>query len=77
MNAVKALFVAGIALLVANPAFAGRDEAQMMQQQRAIQHLRGGQGLAGPVGAPGRIGPGSERSAQARNLGHPTERIRP
>lgn len=73
MKTLKLFLLAGAAIAVSTPVLAGRDQAQLMQQERAIQQLRSAQGLAGPVGARGAMGPGTPAE---RNLGHPTERVR-
>jgi hypothetical protein len=76
MNILKAIVIAGTALAVSGPALAGRDQIQIMQQERAVKQMRAQQGLAGPVGAQGMIGPGTKSSPRAWNIGHPTERVR-
>jgi hypothetical protein len=79
MTILKALVIAGTALAITTPALAGRDEAQIMQQDRAVKRLQAERGLAGPVGEKGRVGPGtkSDRSdPRTWNFGHPTERLR-
>lgn len=77
MKLFKALMIAGMALAVASPALAGRTEDQIQQQDRAVKKARAQQqGLAGPVGERGRIGPGASADPRSYNFGHPTERIR-
>jgi hypothetical protein len=76
MNIVKAIVIAGMALAVSGPAFAGRDQTQIMQQERAVKKLQAEKGLAGPVGEQGKIGPGAKSSPRSYNIGHPTERVR-
>lgn len=76
MNIFKALVIAGTALAVSSPAFAGRDEAQIMQHDRAVKRLQAERGLAGPVGEKGKVGPGRQADPRTWNFGHPTERIR-
>jgi hypothetical protein len=76
MKILKFLIVAGTALVVSSPAFAGRDQSQIMQQERAMKQKQAGQGLAGPVGVQGKVGPGTQSSYINRNIGHPTERMR-
>lgn len=78
MNILKAAIIAGTALSVSSPAFAGRSEDQIMQHDRAVKQMqmRAQQGLSGPVGEQGRIGPGTKSSPRAWNIGHPTERVR-
>jgi hypothetical protein len=77
MNIVKTIVIAATALAVSGPAFAGRSEDQIQQHDRAVKQLRAQQqGLAGPVGERGRIGPGTRSEPQLYNFGHPTERVR-
>ena len=76
MNILKALVIAGTAFVVSSPAFAGRDQSQIIQQERAAKRLQAERGLAGPVGEQGRMGPGTKSDPRAWNFGHPTERVR-
>ena len=77
MKLFKALMIAGTALAVSSPAIAGRTEDQIQQQDRAINMVRAQQqGLAGPVGERGRIGPGASADPRSYNFGHPSERVR-
>ena len=77
MKLFKALMIAGTALAVSSPAIAGRTEDQIQQQDRAIKMVRAQQqGLAGPVGERGRIGPGASADPGSYNFGHPSERVR-
>jgi hypothetical protein len=76
MNILKAFVIAGTALAVSSPALAGRDQSQILQQERAVKQMRAEQGLAGPIGEAGRIGPGTKSSPHSYNVGHPTERVR-
>ena len=77
MKLFKALMIAGTALAVSSPAIAGRTEDQIQQQDRAIKMVRAQQqGLAGPVGERGRIGPGASADPRSYNFGHPSERVR-
>lgn len=76
MNILKAIVIAGTALAVSGPVFAGRDLSQIMQQERTVKQMRAQQGLAGSVGEQGRIGPGTKSSPQGWNVGHPSERVR-
>jgi hypothetical protein len=77
MTILKALVIVGAALAISTPALAGRDEAQIIQQERAAKRLQAERGLAGPVGESGRVGPGMSRSEpRSWNFGHPTERVR-
>ena len=74
MKTLTVLFLAGVAYLAGGPAFAGRDETQMIQLRQAIEakkaeNLARAQqaqtGLAGPTGAPGNVGPATQ-SARAK-----------
>ena len=76
MNILKAFVIAGTAVAVSSPAFAGRSEDQIMQHDRAVKRLQAERSLAGPVGEQGKMGPGSKASPHTWNFGHPTERIR-
>lgn len=79
MTILKAFVVAAAALAVSTPVFAGRDEAQIMQHDRAVKRLQAERALAGPVGEKGKVGPGmrSDRSdPRTWNFGHPTEKVR-
>lgn len=76
MNILRALVIAGTALAVSSSAFAGRDEAQIMQHDRAVKRLQAERSLAGPVGEKGKVGPGMKQDPRTWNFGHPTERIR-
>ena len=76
MNILKAFVIAGTAFAVSSPAFAGRSEDQIMQHDQAVKRMQSNRGLAGPVGAQGKMGPGSNADPRAYNFGHPTERIR-
>ena len=75
MKLLKTLVFAAIAVAISAPAFAGRDEAQMKAQERAAEKLRT-QGLAGPTGPQGQVGPTTRDGHACRNFGHPTERVR-
>lgn len=77
MKLLKLFVIAGTVLAVSGPAFAGRDEAQIKQQERAVQKMRSTQGLAGPTGPQGRVGPGTQQAGRVcKDFGHPTERVR-
>lgn len=85
MKLLKLFVIAATALALTGPAFAGRDQAQIMeqaraaqkmQQERAAQKLRAARGLAGPPGQQGMVGPGTQSSRLCRNFGHPSERVR-
>jgi hypothetical protein len=76
MNILKALVIAGTAFAVSSPAFAGRDQSQIIQHEQAVKRLQAERSLAGPVGERGRMGPGTKSDPRAYNYGHPTERVR-
>lgn len=78
MNIFKAAIIAGTAIAVSGPAFAGRSQDQIMQHDKAVKQMqmRTQQGLAGPVGEQGKVGPGTKATPRAWNVGHPTERVR-
>lgn len=81
MKILTAILLTGAALAAATPAFAGRDESQMMLLQQAIakqkaENLARAQqaqtGLAGPAGVPGKIGPGTQPVKATRDpTAHP------
>ncbi|MBI4291866.1 MAG: hypothetical protein HY661_10335 [Betaproteobacteria bacterium] len=50
MRLLKSFLIAGTALALTGPAFAGRDQAQIMQQERAAQRMRAAQATAAPAG---------------------------
>ncbi|HEY5898894.1 MAG TPA: hypothetical protein VIV54_15100 [Burkholderiales bacterium] len=78
MKSLKLIAAAVIAIGVAGPAYAGRDEVQIKQQEKAVKNLRAEQakGLAGATGPQGQVGPTTKRALLAVNIGHPTERVR-
>lgn len=76
MKVLKTILIAGTALAVAGPAFAGRDLSQIMQQEQAVKKMRATQGLAGPTGPQGQLGPTTQRGPAVYNVGHPSERVR-
>ena len=76
MNVLKAVIIGATALAISGPAFAGRTEDQIVQHDRAVKQMRQQQGLAGPVGEQGRIGPGAKATPHRYDMGHPTERVR-
>ena len=75
MKLLTSLVIAATAVAISAPAFAGRDQSQIMQQDRAIKKLRA-EGLAGPTGPKGQVGPTTHNGRVCRNIGHPTERVR-
>ena len=76
MKLLKLLVIAGTALAVTGLAFAGRDQSQIMLQERAAQKMRATQGLAGPAGPQGQVGPATQVGRVCKNFGHPSERVR-
>lgn len=69
MKILTAIVLGSVALVVASPAFAGRDLSQIMEQQRVVKakqaeqlaQVRQGQtGFAGATGTPGKVGPGAK-----------------
>ena len=86
MKSLKLIAIAITAAAIAGPAFAGRDEAQVMQQEKAVKKLRAAQaeqakaaeksGLAGSTGPQGEVGPATKRAPAPVNIGHPSERVR-
>ena len=81
MKSLKLIVIAAAAIVVAGPAFAGRDGAQIMQQEQAVKKLQAQQAekqkaLAGAVGPQGEVGPSSRRAPASYNIGHPADRVR-
>ena len=76
MKLVKSILIAGAALAIAAPAFAGRDGADQLVQERAVQKLKVQKGLAGPTGPEGQAAPTAKRGPASYNLGHPADRVR-
>lgn len=78
MKSLKLIIIAAASFAIAGPAFAGRDQSQILQQEKAVQKLRAEQAkaLAGPAGPQGTAGPTTQRAPASYNVGHPTERIR-
>jgi len=79
MKTSTTVLIAGIALALAGPAFAGRDQSQIVQQDRAnravqverlAQAQKAQQGLAGATGIPGKAGP-SGQPTQGKRLPPP------
>ena len=69
MKTSTTVLIAGITLALAGPSFAGRDQSQIVQQERAIkavqaqrlaQAQKAQQGLAGATGVPGKAGPSGQ-----------------
>jgi hypothetical protein len=75
MKLLKSLVIAATAAALSAPAFAGRDQSQIMQQDQAVKKMRA-EGLAGPTGPQGQVGPRSRDGRVCQNFGHPTERVR-
>lgn len=76
MKTLTAIFLTGVAFAVAIPAFAGRDESQMMLVRQAMEKKKAENlaraqqapaGLAGAKGAKGKIGPGTQPTAAKRD----------
>lgn len=76
MKTLTAIFLTGAAFVVATPAFAGRDESQMMLVRQTIEkknaeNLARAQqqqpGLAGATGVPGKLGPGTQPAKARRD----------
>ena len=76
MKLLKLFVIAGTVLTLSNPAFAGRDQSQIIQQERAVQKMRSEQGLKGPTGPQGQVGPATQVGRVCKNFGHPSERVR-
>jgi len=69
MKILAAILLTGMAVIAANPAFAGRDESQMMLVRQAMEKKKAEntaqakqqqRGLAGATGVPGTVGPGTQ-----------------
>lgn len=69
MKTLAVMFLTSMAFVAAIPVFAGRDESQMMLLRQAIEKQRvenlaraqqAQTGLAGPIGVPGKVGPGTQ-----------------
>lgn len=81
MKILTAIFLGGMAIVVASPAIAARDLSQIMEQQRMMkakqveqlaQERQGQQGLAGATGIPGKVGPGARATGPRRDpTAHP------
>ncbi len=78
MKSLKIIAASIIAVGLAAPAYAGRDEAQIKQQEQAVKKLRAEQArsLAGVAGPQGQVGPTTQAAPKNYNIGHPTERVR-
>ena len=75
MKTLMRFFIAGVAFAVVSPAFAGRDQTQIMEQQRVMKAKQAEQralaekaqaGLAGATGVPGKVGPGTQKPRAGR-----------
>ena len=81
MKMLTAIFLGGVAIVAASPAFAGRDLSQIMEQQRVTkakqaeqlaQERQGQKGLAGATGAAGKVGPTAQTTGPRRDpTAHP------
>lgn len=76
MKKFAVIFLAGVAFVSGGPAFAGRDETQMMQLQKVMkakqavqlaQAQKASAGLAGATGAPGKIEPEGQPTKPRRD----------
>lgn len=76
MKTLAIMFITSVAFIATTPAFAGRDETQMMLLRQAIEkqkveNLAKAQqtqkGLAGPVGMPGKVGPETQPAKARRD----------
>ena len=76
MKTLTVIFLGGMVLVAGSPAFAGRDETQMIQLRQAIEkkqaeNLARAQqaqtGLAGATGVPGKVGPGTQPAKARRD----------
>ncbi len=77
MKLLKLVVIAGTALTLSGPALAGRDQSQIIEQERAAQKMRSEQGLKGPTGPQGQVGPATQGGGRiCKNFGHPSERVR-
>ena len=73
MRTFLVIVLAGVAFVAGNSALAGRDASQLMQLENqtksmlAAQAKQSEQGLAGPTGAKGQVGPGGQPRIRVRN----------
>ena len=76
MKILTVIFLTGMAFVAGSPAFAGRDESQMVQLRQAIEKQKANNltraqqertGLAGAIGVPGKIGPGTQPAKVRRD----------
>ena len=76
MKIFTVIVLTGMAFVAGSPAFAGRDESQMVQlrqateKQKAENLARAQQaqtGLAGATGIPGKVGPGTQPARARRD----------
>lgn len=76
MKTLVIMFLTGVAFVAVTPAYAGRDESQMIMLQQAIvkkqaenlaRAKEAQSGLAGPTGAPGKVGPGTQPANTRRD----------
>jgi hypothetical protein len=75
MKTLIILLLVGVTYAVAAPAFAGRDQTQMMAIQAAMEKKKAENlaraqqeqaGLAGATGVPGKVGPGTQKPRAGR-----------
>jgi len=75
MKALIILLLAGVTYVAAAPAFAGRDQIEIMSIQAAIEKKKAENlarakqeqaGLAGATGVPGKVGPGTQKPRAGR-----------
>lgn len=76
MKTLTVIFLGGMVLVAGSPAFAGRDETQMIPLRQAMAAKQANQlaqakqaqtGLAGPTGIPGKVGPEGQRTRPTRD----------
>ena len=76
MKTLIVVFLAGMAFVAGSPAFAGRDQSQIMEQQRMMKAMQTEQlaqakkaqgGLAGATGVPGKAGPEGQPTKPRRD----------
>ena len=71
MKTSATVLIAGIALTLTGPAFAGRDQAQIVQQERAIKAVKAerlAQAQQRLAGVPGKVGPVMQSAAVNKTM---------